>query len=117
MHDFEKLEVWNFSIEFSIEIYKKTESFPDKEKFGLISQINRAVVSIPTKIAEGAGRTTPKDFNHFLGIAYGSSCELDTLIIIASKLKYISKEVFDELADKIDKIEKMIYKLQKSLNI
>ena len=75
MHRYKELKVWQKAIDLAVEVYRVTEKLPKEERFGLISQINRCVVSIPSNIAEGAGRNTNKDFNHFLGIAQGSSFE------------------------------------------
>ena len=115
MNDYKKLNVWEDSIELTIDIYKTTEQFPQKEIYGLCSQINRAAVSVAANISEGAGRNTAKDFNHFLSIAYGSLCELETLLIISQRLNFISQPKFDVISIKINKIQKMIYNLQKSL--
>jgi four helix bundle protein len=117
MHDFKKLKVWQDAIEISIEIYQITDLFPNKEIYGLCSQLNRASVSISANIAEGAGRNSQKDFNHFLSISLGSSYEIETLIIIATRLGYISKAVSDGICKKIDILQKMIYKLQNSLKL
>ena len=89
MNNFKQLKVWQKAVELTTEIYKQTKSFPAQEQFGIISQITRSVVSIPSNIAEGAGRTTLKDFNHFLSIALGSSFETETLLIISNNLGYV----------------------------
>lgn len=83
----------------------------------MISQINRSVISIPSNIAEGAGRNTNKDFNNFLGIAQGSSFELETQLIISNRLNYISKEDFQKIETQLEHIQNMIAKLKKSLNV
>lgn len=101
--------------EFVKEIYLVTNEFPVNEKFGLTSQIRRAAVSIPANIAEGAGRKSKKEFINFLSIALGSLSELDTLLLLAGDLKFISSEVTDELLIKLDVIGKLIYGLMKSL--
>jgi len=95
-------------------IYKVTETFPDNEKFGLISQIRRAAISIPSNIAEGAGRNSPKEFIQFLGVAQGSIAELETQLIIARNLNYIDKD-YDEVMQELDGISKMIVGLIKSI--
>jgi four helix bundle protein len=86
MNQYKKLIVWQKSIDLVVKVYEKTNNFPDKEKFGLTTQINRCAVSIASNIAEGAGRNSEKEFNNFLGITLGSSCELETQLIIANKL-------------------------------
>lgn len=86
MHIFKELKVWGKAIELVLEIYKIVSKFPKDEIFGLTSQIKRAAVSIPSNIAEGAGRNSDKDFVRFLSIAQGSSYELYTQIVLANKL-------------------------------
>lgn len=94
-------------------VYKASEKFPKDEKFGLTSQIRRAAVSIPSNIAEGAGRNSNGEFNQFLGISVGSLFELETQLILASRFGYL-KETKLEI-EKIDLLRKMIFGLQKSL--
>jgi len=86
------LEVWKLSVDFVKDIYTLTTNFPDEEKFGIISQLRRAVVSIPTNIAEGAARSTKKEFRNFLYIASGSLSEIDTLLTISKELGFIKKK-------------------------
>lgn len=88
MHQYKKLDVWKKSIELAVEIYAYTKNFPSEEKFGLTSQIRRSVISIPSNIAEGAGRKSNKEFCQFLNIVYGSSCELDTQLLISMNRFY-----------------------------
>ena len=83
------LEVWKKSMDLVSNIYKITESFPNKELYGLTNQIRRAAVSIPSNIAEGAARNSKKEFIQFLYIALGSLSELETQIIIANRLEYL----------------------------
>ena len=78
MNNLKELKIWNRAIDLTVKVYKATAVFPADERFGLISQRMRAAVSIPSNIAEGAGRNSPKEFNNFLGIANGSSFELQT---------------------------------------
>ena len=78
MHNFKDLKVWQKAIDLAVDVYKAMLQLPNEEKFGLISQIKRAAISIPSNIAEGAGRNSNTEFNHFLGIANGSSFELQT---------------------------------------
>jgi len=84
------LEVWKKSMDFVSNIYKITESFPNKEVYGLTNQIRRAAVSVPSNIAEGAARSSKKEFIQFLYIALGSLSELETQIIIANRLEYLN---------------------------
>jgi len=98
-----------------VEVYKQTNNFPDKEKFSLISQINRSAVSIVSNIAEGAGRNSNKEFNNFLGIALGSSCELETQLILANRLNYLKEDNLNDIVVLINEIQKMITALKKNL--
>jgi four helix bundle protein len=95
-------------------VYNLTTDFPKEEKYGLTSQIRRAAVSVPSNIAEGAGRNTDKEFNHFLGISNGSAYELQTQLIISKNLNLIDDRV-DLILDEVDQIQKMIYSLQNKL--
>ena len=112
MNKFKDLKVWQKAVELIVEIYKTTDKIPAKEQFGIISQINRAAVSIAANIAEGAGRNTKKDFNHFLAISMGSSCEVETLLIISFKLNFIKQTELNDLNNEIEQIQKMIFALQ-----
>ena len=115
MHKFKELLVWKRAVKLSVKLYGLTKYFPDNEKFGLVSQINRCGVSIACNIAEGAGRNNKKEFKNFLGIATGSVYELETLLIIAKEINYIKNEDFEFLIPEVDEIQKMLYSLIKSL--
>jgi len=90
MKSFKDLDVWNKGIEFVAEIYKLTSRFPKDELYGLVSQMRRAAVSIPSNIAEGQGRRNAKEFIQFLYIAKGSLAEIETQLIICERLGLIS---------------------------
>lgn len=77
--------VWQKAVDFALSVYETTKEFPVEERFGLVSQINRAVASIPSNIAEGAGRDSKNEFVHFLSIAKGSSYEVETQLILCRK--------------------------------
>ncbi len=115
MKDFKNLKVWQKGIKMVAEIYNTTQSFPKDELYGLTSQIRRSAISIPSNIAEGSGRNSDKEFNRFLNISLGSSFELETQIIIAHELKFLSNNEFSELIAEIQEQQKMITGLQKSL--
>lgn len=85
-HNFRELKIWKESMVLTKEVYTITSKLPAEEKFGLISQINRCAVSIPSNIAEGSGRTSTKEFIHFLNIAISSSYELETQLILAENI-------------------------------
>ena len=110
-----KLNAWKLSFEFVNEIYRVTSLFPAAEKFGIISQLRRAAISLPTNIAEGAGRKSQKEFINFLSIALGSISELDTLLLLSKELKYIDEEALLSLLNKLDTIGKLVYGLMKKL--
>ena len=97
------------------EIYQITGKFPPSEIYGLTNQIRRAAVSIPSNIAEGQGRNSAKEFRQFLGIALGSVAEIETQLIIAQEIGYLSNEKFDFLIISLDTIRKMIKSLAKAL--
>ena len=113
MHNYKELEIWKKSISLAEKVYELTSQFPLEEKFGLISQLKRASVSVPSNIAEGAGRNTKGEFNQFLGIAVGSLFELETQLILSKRFRFID-QIQTEI-DEIDNLRKMIFGLQKSL--
>ena len=108
MHNFRKLAIWIKSLSLVTEIYQLTNTFPSHERFGLISQMQRAAVSIPTNIAEGSAKTSNKDFARFLQISLGSSFELETELLVALNLSYINTEQYNNLTEKLSEIQKMI---------
>jgi four helix bundle protein len=105
--------VWQKSVAFSIKLYKITIQFPDTEKFGLISQIRRAGVSLPSNIAEGSKRSTKKDFRSFLVIASGSGAELETQLFIAKELQFITEKDYESLSIELNDIMKILTTLIK----
>ena len=117
MHNFKELKVWKSARSFVKEIYIATSSFPQEEKYGLISQMRRSSVSIPSNIAEGSGRNTDKDFAHFLNIALGSAYELQTQIFLSFDLQLMNEEKMNELNSSLEEVQKMIYGLIKSIII
>ncbi len=115
MHNFEKLIFWQKSIQLAKEIYLVCSDILSVEKFGLISQMKRSAVSIPSNIAEGTGRNGNKEFNQFLGIANGSSFELQTQIILCRELNLISNEKVAVLLTELNEIQRMIYTFKQTL--
>lgn len=116
MNNLKELKIWNKAIDLAVDVYKATSTFPTDERFGLTSQSRRAAVSIPSNIAEGAGRNSPKEFNNFLGISNGSCYELETQLIIANKLELLNNEILDALLLQIDESQKMTYGFQQMLS-
>lgn len=116
MHNFRKLNVWNDSMELAHELYLLFENFPNEEKYGLVSQMKRCAISIPSNIAEGAGRNTNGEFKQFLGIATASSYELETQLLLSSKLGFIQENDLERALSKLHSLQKMIYKFKSALN-
>jgi len=112
---FKDLNVWKKAIDLVKAVYSATNDFPEEEKFGLTSQIRRSAVSIPSNIAEGSGRDSDKEFNHFLNIARGSTFELETQLIISGEIGILNSDELNQLSEKIDEIQRMITNLQKKL--
>ena len=102
-------------MELSVEIYKATSSFPLEEIYGLTSQIRRSAISIPSNISEGAGRNSNKEFIHFLGVANGSSYELQTQLMISNKLNFLKDETLLPLLKELEEIQKMTHTFQNTL--
>lgn len=116
MNKLKELKIWNKAIDLTVDVYKATSSFPADERFGLTSQSRRAAISISSNIAEGAGRNSIKEFNNFLGMANGSSYELQTQLLIANKLEMLTTELLEPLLLQIDELQKMTYGFQQMLN-
>ncbi|MFT5072525.1 MAG: four helix bundle protein [Chitinophagales bacterium] len=116
MHNFKKLKIWNESMELVSESYKITRSFPKFETYGLMSQMNRCAVSIPSNISEGTSKSTNKHFRSYLEHSLGSAFEWETQLNVAFNESYISEEKFNELEDKIKQIQKMISSFKSGLN-
>lgn len=115
MQKIEDLKIWQKSIELTKVVYATISELPSNEKFGLTSQIKRSAISIPSNIAEGAGRNSNKEFKHFLSIANGSSYELHTQLILISELNLIDKNKVQPLIELCIEIQKMNYAFQQRL--
>jgi four helix bundle protein len=105
---FRDLDVWNLSIELAKDLYQLTGNFPPHELYGLTYQIRKSAVSIPSNIAEGQSRNSLKEFKQFLYIALGSLGELETQLIIANKIDYVTEEEFKRYTERFDIIRKML---------
>lgn len=113
---YKELLIWQKGIKLVVLVYKLTKTFPKEELYALTSQLKRASISIPSNIAEGFGRQTDKSFNHFLNISKGSLNELETQMIIAKELDFVSdEEIFNEIMLLIEEESKMIYAFAKNL--
>jgi four helix bundle protein len=113
-YSFEKLEIWDDIRELIKKGYKITNRFPDKERFGLSNQIQRAIISVSSNIAEGSSRTSYKDQAHYTQIAYGSLLEVISQLTAAYDLNYIDKDKYISTRENIDKISPRIAALRNS---
>ena len=113
--DIENLEIWKLGVKLAKDVYLLTERFPKREIYGLTDQIRRAAVSIPSNIAEGKGRSTAKDFVHFLNTARGSLYELKTQLYIAREIEYLTEEDFSSLHKQIENLSHKIVAMIKFL--
>ncbi len=114
VYSFEKLECWQHARQLAVWTYRATKDFPAEEKFGIISQMRRAAISIASNIAEGTSRKTAKDQSHFSTISYSSTIELLNDLIIANDLNFLSTELYIQGRELIEKQTLMIAGLRKS---
>lgn len=111
MKDYRKLVVWEKAHKLVLFIYNVTQAFPKEERYGLTSQIRRAATSTPTNIAEGCGKSTQKDFAHYLEIAFASLQEVQYLSFLSFELKYLDTLAFTTLENNIDEVKAMLMRL------
>jgi len=114
MKSHKDLDVWKKSMELVVEIYRMTHHFPSEEQYGLSSQLRRSAISIPSNIAEGAARSSDKEFKQFLSIALGSAAEVETQLILTEKLGLSAST--SELLGKLSDIRKMLSGLSQYLS-
>ena len=112
---FRELKVWRLSMDLTMLIYEVTSDFPKHEIYGLTSQMRRAAVSISSNIAEGAGRQSRRDFRQFVITARGSTCELHTQVLIASRLQYCTESQLAEAEQMVAEVGRMLNGLAKYL--
>lgn len=115
LKNFKELNVWQKSYNLCLMVYKITRTFPKEEVYGLVSQLRRVSVSVPSNIAEGYGRNTTADYIRFLYIAYGSICELDTQVHLSGDLGFIDKDALIKIVDDVAEVERMLKGLISSL--
>ena len=115
MNNYQELKIWNKSMDLVVQVYALTKSLPEEERFGLISQLKRCSISIPSNITEGAGRNSEKDFIRFLSIANGSTTELETQLILTNRLGFFGINEIEKLLNLCSEIKKMNFALQRSL--
>ncbi len=112
-HNFRKLDIWLNSMTLVKDVYSLLSEIPIEERFGLKSQISRSSISIPSNIAEGSGRSTVKDFSHFLSISLGSAFELETQLILIQELFEINTE---GIVEKCQNLQRMISGFKQKIN-
>lgn len=112
---YKELIVWQKSMDLAVLVYKLTEDFPKNEIFGLVIQMRRAAVSIPSNIAEGWTRHSTKEYVQFLSIAAGSAGELETQLILSDKLDYVNETLYNQTMDLLVEVQKMIPSVIKGL--
>ncbi|MEM6330016.1 MAG: four helix bundle protein [Planctomycetota bacterium] len=114
MGRYRELKVWQKGMDLTVAVYRFTANLPDDEKFGLVSQLRRAAVSIPSNIAEGHSRNTPGDMIRFASISLGSLAELETQLIIATRLGYAASDETEPLLSMAGEIGRMLHGLIRS---
>jgi four helix bundle protein len=115
MKKVEDLDVFKLSHSLTLEIFELTKTFPEEEKFGIISQMRRAAYSIPMNLMEGAHRLSSKEYRQFVGIAKGSTGEIKYQLLLVKDLKYIPEDMYSNLLSKYERVSQMLTKLVKSL--
>ena len=115
MQDFKKLKIWQRSHQLVLKIYSVTKRFPTEERYGITSQIRRSSTSIPTNIAEGAGRKGNVEFARFIEIAFSSAAEVEYLLMLSKDLDYISSDEYRKLSDELAEIMRMLSSFLKKL--
>ena len=116
MHNFRKLTICQNAMIIAKEVYATTATFPKEEIYGLVSQINRCSVSVPSNIAEGSSRSSNKEFAHFIKISIGSLFELETQLTLSNKFGIINSEVLSDLMLKIVALQRMLLRFMKTLD-
>lgn len=109
MHNYKGLKIWHRSMDLVEQVYILTDKIPKNEIYGLIGQIKRSAVSVPSNIAEGAGRSSDKEFIRYLSISTGSLNELNTQLVIARRLDFINEDELQNIEEDINEIQKMTY--------
>ena len=114
-YSFEKLNVWKEARKLVVAVYQLLDNFPKFENYALCDQIRRSIISVPSNVAEGTGRMSPKEKLHFIEISYGSLMEAYNQLIIASDLKYITEESLKELKPSIDTVARLLNGLRSQI--
>ena len=117
MQDYHKLKVWEKAHLLAIDVYRLSEGFPRRDGVALTTQLRRAALSIPTNIAEGAGKPGSNDFRRFLDIALGSASETHYQLLVARDLNLIENEVYDDLSTRVTEVRRMLVGLLKRVKL
>lgn len=117
MKNFKTLRIWQKGLEIAVKSYRLTSQFPSQEKFSIVSQINRAGISIPSNIAEGSSRKSEKDYSRFIEISLGSSFELETQLLIAQQLNFGNQTELQHLLAEVNEEQKMLQGFNSKLNL
>jgi four helix bundle protein len=115
MHNFKELKVWQKAVDLAVKVYTVTKSFPEEEKFGLVSQMRRAGVSVPSNIAEGCAKTSSKSFANSLEVSLGESFELENQLIISKRVGILDSTTSKEMEVELSEVQRMIIGLKNSL--
>lgn len=116
MFNFEKLTVWQKAIGYADDVYTITETFPDRERFGLTNQLRRAAVSVSSNIAEGSSRSSSNDYSRFLEIAYGSLMETVSQMFVAHRRRFVDEDAFRRMYEAADELARMLSGLRSSVS-
>jgi len=116
MRDFKTARVWHLAHALTLAVYRASASFPDDERFGLISHLRKTALSVPSNIAEGCSRKSMRDLARFLAIAAGSASELDYQLLLAFDLGYLSQESYQPISKQVSKLRRMLHRFIDRLN-
>jgi len=115
MRNFKELKIWQKGFEIAIKVFELTNGFPKEEKYGIVSQITRSAVSIPSNIAEGSSRSSEKDYNRYLEISLGSSFELETQLLISKAVNFGNDDIRNQILRDVDEEQKMLISFMNKL--
>ncbi len=116
VQSYRDLKAWRLGMEFTMEVYRLTKTFPPHERYGLASQLQRAAVSVPSNVSEGH-QLKPKSYKHFLTLALGSLAEANTQIEIAQRLRYVSEQEFASITERSSELRRVLHGLRRSIRI
>jgi four helix bundle protein len=117
INEYRDLDAWQLAMHIAVSIYRLTRAFPMEEKFGLVAQLRRAAVSIPSNIAEGHSRIGAAEFRRFVSMARGSVAEVETQIALSVALSFVSDDAVTSLSSDLKRLSKMLFGLYRSLSV